>query len=91
MDRRRPLNRKRGDTLDEFPVRLRRLRETMWPVRSMEVTGGLMGLKTPGMLRLYERVEADPNKKASELIADYYCVSIDYLVGRTDCPFVKRL
>ena len=50
-----------------------------------------MGLKTPGMLRRYERGEAEPNKKALELIADYYGVSIDYLVGRTDCPFVRRL
>lgn len=77
--------------MDEFPVRLRRLRESMRPVRSMDVTGGLMGLKTPGMLRRYERGEAEPTRKALELIADYYGVSIDYLVGRTECPFVKRL
>lgn len=70
--------------MDEFPSRLRRLRESKHPVRSMEVTGGLMGLSTPGMLRRYERGEAEPSASALIKIADYYNVSIDYLLNRTN-------
>lgn len=68
---------------EEFSKRLRRLRENKHPVRSMEVTGGLMGLSTPGMLRRYERGEAEPSASALVKIADYYNVSIDFLLGRT--------
>jgi transcriptional regulator with XRE-family HTH domain len=76
---------KRIDDVDEeFSKRLRRLRENKHPVRSMEVTGGLMGLSTPGMLRRYERGEAEPSASALVKIADYYNVSIDYLLNRTN-------
>jgi transcriptional regulator with XRE-family HTH domain len=67
---------------EEFPKRLRQLRESKHPVRSMEVTGGLMGLSTPGMLRRYERGEAEPSASALVKMADYYHVSVDYLLGR---------
>jgi transcriptional regulator with XRE-family HTH domain len=43
--------------------------------------------------RHYQRLEADPgNPKIETLIAlaDFFGVSIDYLVGRTDCPDVNR-
>ena len=66
--------------MDEFPVRLRRLRESMRPVRSMTVTSQLMGL-SPSALRKYERGECEPGLSALVLIADYYQVSLDYLAG----------
>ncbi len=66
------------------PDRLRNLREGKRPIRKMEVTGGLIGLKTPGMLRRYERGEAEPSLETLIKIADYYHVSTDYLLGRTD-------
>ena len=50
---------KDGDRMDEFPERLRRLRESMRPVRSMTVTSQLMGL-SPDALRKYERGEVEP-------------------------------
>ena len=39
--------------MNKFPERLRKLRESMRPVRSMTVTSQLMGLH-PDMLRRYE-------------------------------------
>ena len=74
---------------DEFPERLRRLRESMRPVKSMNVTSQLMGLH-PDMLRRYERGEAEPLPDALCAIADYYGVSVDYLLGRTNFPFTRR-
>lgn len=69
---------------DEFGCRLRKLREGFSnPIRSMTVTSQLIGLH-PDALRRYERGEAEPNRSALEKIADYYGVSIDYLVGRTE-------
>ena len=75
--------------MNEFPDRLRRLRESMRPVRSMTVTSQLMGLH-PDMLRRYERGEVEPSMDALYKIADYYGVSTDYLLGRTDNPAVNR-
>ncbi len=67
--------------MDDFPKRLRALREGMRPVRSMRVTSQLMGLP-PDALRRYERGEAEPRMDALRRIADYYHVSVDYLLGR---------
>lgn len=76
--------------MNKFPERLRKLRESMRPVRSMTVTSQLMGLH-PDMLRRYERGEAEPSMDALYKIADYYGVSTDYLMGRTNFTFVHRL
>ena len=57
--------------MNKFPERLRKLRESMRPVRSMTVTSQLMGLH-PDMLRRYERGEAEPSMDALYKIADYY-------------------
>ena len=76
--------------MDQFSVRLRRLRELKKPVLSVGATSELMGFHA-NTLRSYERGEADPSRRHLEKIADYYGVSIDYLTGRTDFPFVKRL
>ena len=45
----------------------------------------------PDMLRRYERGEVEPSMDALYKIADYYGVSTDYLLGRTNFPFVHRL
>ena len=76
--------------MNDFPDRLRRLRECMRPVRSMSVTSQLMGLH-PDLIRRYERGEAEPSMDALNKIADYYGVSTDYLLGRTNFPFTKRI
>lgn len=70
-------------TGDLFKERLKQLREHTNPVRSMTVTSQFMGLG-PNSLRRYEMGEREP--KASVLIkmADYYHVSVDYLLGRTN-------
>lgn len=69
---------------EEFPGRLRRLREEKRPLLSMETTGEPMGLNTPGMLRRYERGEAEPTATALRKMADYYHISVDYLLNRTN-------
>jgi len=66
--------------MDDFPKRLRALREGMKPVRSRRATSELMGLP-PGSLRKYERGEALPRIDAFRKIIDYYHVSADYLLG----------
>lgn len=67
--------------MDMFPERLRKLRESKKPVRSMTVTSQLMGLPDTA-IRRYERGEAKPTMESLIAIADYFNVSIDYLVGR---------
>lgn len=62
--------------MDGFPERLRKLRESMRPVRSMTVTSQLMGL-APGVLRRYERGERTPGLEELKLIANYYHVGLD--------------
>lgn len=64
--------------METFPQRLRKLRESQRPVRSMRVTSELMGLSTSA-LRRYERGEREPTLSALVHIADYYGVSIDFL------------
>ena len=70
-----------GDILDEFPVRLRRLREKQH--KSRKTVSELCGLP-PGAIRKYERREAKPSMESLIAIANYFEVSIDYLVGRTN-------
>ena len=69
--------------MSTFPERLRKLRESRRPLKSMTVTSQLMGMNTDA-LRRYERGEAEPTLSALEKIADYYHVSVDYLMGRTN-------
>lgn len=70
--------------MDEtFQVRLRWLREHTHPVRSMTVTSQLMGFGKD-TLGKYERGTAEPTMSALAAISDYYHVSVDYLMGRTN-------
>ena len=67
--------------MNEFPERLRKLREERKPIKSMAVVSELCGLPR-GAFRKYERGEAKPNMSALIALADYYEVSLDYLTGR---------
>ena len=64
--------------MSDFGKKLRELRESMRPVRSMTVTSQLMGL-SPDALRKYERGEVEPRMSALKAMAEYYGVSIDEL------------
>ena len=75
--------------LSTFPERLRKLRESRRPLKSMTVTSQLMGMN-PDALRRYERGEAEPTLSALEKIADYYHVSVDYLVRGQDRDFIEK-
>ena len=71
---------------NKFPERLRRLRERRRVSRY--VVSELCGLNR-NAVRRYERGEAEPTMKALVNIADYFEVSLDYLVGISDTP--KRI
>lgn len=66
---------------DEFPQRLRRLREEKR--QSRVVVSELCGLDR-GAVRAYERKERIPTMDALIALADYFEVSLDYLTGRTN-------
>ncbi len=63
----------------EFRQRLQRLREKKRISRI--VLSELCGLH-PDAVRRYERGECEPNIKSLIAIAEFFEVSIDYLVGR---------
>lgn len=64
-----------------FSQRLKDLR--IEQKRSRIVVSELCGLP-PDAIRRYERGEALPNVESLIAIADYFCVSVDYLIGRTN-------
>ncbi len=72
--------------MQELPKRLRELREHTRPLRSMSVTSELMGLPTNALCR-YEHGEAVPKLESLVKIADFYHVSVDYLIGRSEKDF----
>ena len=49
----------------------------------------LLGM-TPNAYQKYEYGEREPNMATFIALADYFDVSLDYLVGRTDNPEVNR-
>ena len=59
----------------------------MRPVRSIVITSQLIGL-SPSALGKYERGESEPGLAALALIADYYEVTVDYLVTGKREPFI---
>lgn len=67
------------NTAVNFPERLQKLREQQR--KSRKVLSELCGL-APDAIRRYERNERKPSMEALIAIADYFEVSIDYLVGR---------
>lgn len=70
-----------------LPERLRKLRERnrLSRYRLSELCG--IG---PDSIRRYELGEIKPSTDALEAIADYFEVSTDYLLGRTDYPCVLK-
>lgn len=64
--------------MNDFPKRLRRLRERERPTRSMRVQSELIGLGT-NTLRRYERGEREPKLSELKIIANYYHISLDEL------------
>ena len=69
--------------MNEFSERLRKLREERKPVKSMATVSELCGLERSAVRR-YERGERAPSMKALIALADYYEVSLDYLLGRVN-------
>lgn len=65
----------------EFPERLRKLREAQG--RKRQTVSELAGLPSDAVRR-YERREACPSMNALVKLADYFEVSLDYLIGRTN-------
>lgn len=63
----------------EFPKRLQRLREKKRISR--RVLAELCGL-SKNMIGLYERGERAPSVAALTCLADFFGVSVDYLLGR---------
>ena len=73
----------RNDFQKEFPKRLQRLRERRGIKRS--ILGELCGL-SKNVIARYERGECEPSSSSIAAIADFFDVSVDYLLGRTDNP-----
>lgn len=71
------------DNPKDIGKRLRELRNAQRPIKSMAVVSELCGLGT-GALRRYERGESIPCVSAVISLADYYGVSTDYILGRTE-------
>ena len=65
----------------EFGQRLKQLRERKRISR--KVLSELCGLN-PDAVRRYERGESEPGLPSLAALADFFEVSIDYLVGRCD-------
>ena len=65
----------------EFRERLQALRERRRISR--KVLSELCGL-APDAVRRYERGESEPNMHSLIALAEYFEVSVDYLVGRSD-------
>lgn len=63
----------------DFPTRLRELREKQR--KSRRVVSELCGLH-PNAVRRYELGESQPTLESLAALADYFHVSVDYLIGR---------
>lgn len=71
----------RSETNKEFPMRLRRLREQKRMKR--RVLGELCGLGKNAIGR-YERGEREPTLSAVIALADFFGVSVDYMLGKDE-------
>lgn len=69
---------------DALASRLRELREKHTrPIKSMALTSELIGLNRNALAK-YERGEQIPRADTLGMIADYYNVSTDYILGRCE-------
>lgn len=69
--------------MNEFPDRLRKLRERNRIKRC--ALSELCGMDRNAIGRL-ENGKIEPTRKVLEGLADFFDVSVDYLLGRTDWP-----
>lgn len=69
--------------MSTFPERLRRLRERKRLKRC--VLADLCGINRNAIKR-YELGETQPTMNVLIVLADYFEVSVDYLLGRSDYP-----
>ena len=65
------------------PIRLKELREEKG--LTQEEAAALMGV-VPRQYQRYERGEGEPKLAGWIFLADFYGVSLDYLVGRSEGP-----
>ncbi len=65
------------------PIRLKELREARG--LTQEELADLMGV-VPRQYQRYERGEGEPKLAGWIFLADFYDVSLDYLVGRSEVP-----
>lgn len=56
---------------------------------TQEALGKVIGVK-PDSIYIYERGKAYPEVRKLIVLADFFGVSLDYLVGRTDNPEINR-
>ena len=69
---------------DVLAARLRGLRENHTrPIKSMALTSELIGLNRNALAK-YERGEQIPRADTLRMIAEYYGVSADYILGMTE-------
>lgn len=73
--------------METLPTRMKKLRENR-RIYQREIAEAL-GVTTRAY-QFYESGRSEPSIKTLIAIADYFQVSIDYLVGRTDAPGVNR-
>ena len=73
----------------KMKLRIRDLREDN-DVKQKEIAAYLMCEQS--LYSKYERGERPLPLEYAAQLADYYCVSVDYLLGRTDrkCPYPRR-
>lgn len=69
--------------MNSFPTQIKKLRESR-RIYQREIAEAL-GVTTRAY-QFYESGRSEPNIKTLIAIADYYHVSVDYLLGRTDVP-----
>lgn len=67
--------------MNSFPTQIKKLRESR-RIYQREIAEAL-GVTTRAY-QFYESGRSEPNIKTLIAIADYYHVSVDYLLGRTD-------
>lgn len=70
-----------------FAERIRTLRVSRG--MTQEALGNIIGVKYDS-ISIYERGKNYPEVRNLIVLADYFGVSIDYLVGRTDNPEINR-
>ena len=73
--------------MSDFSARIKKLRKERG--LTQEELGKVIGVSKYAVL-LYEKGKNHPEAKGLAALADYFQVSIDYLMGRTDNPVVNR-